>query len=148
MPDNPKLDGHIVLDIALPPGAHSSPAVNLPAMDSLSAESAARWRAYIAAHSLAWQPGITRVPARRGGRFGWTRNRNAYPILTVEDRRWLAFGAGDTKHRTKAEIDAAFRNLPDLVVVSENEARDATGEIGWLVLPRAAAANLQADDES
>ena len=117
-------------------------------MDSLSVESAARWRAYIGASVLAWQPGITRVPARRGGRFGWTRNRNAYPILTVEDRRRLAFGAGDLKHRTRAEIDAAFRNLPDLVVVSENESRDATGEIGWMVLPRIAADLVSGDGDS
>ena len=94
MPDNPKLDDHIVLEVAFPPGQHSGPAVNLPAMDALSVESAARWRAYIGASVLAWQPGITRVPARRGGRFGWARNRDAYPILTVEDRRRLAFGAG------------------------------------------------------
>ena len=31
----------------------------------------------------------------------------------------MAFGASDTKHRTRSEIDAAFRDLPGLRVVTE-----------------------------
>ena len=148
MPDNPGLDHRIVLDVAFPPESHSGPVVNLRAMDSLSVDSAARWRAYIAAHSLAWQPGSTRVPApRAGGRYLWTRDRSAYPVLTLEDRRRLAFGADDVKHRTRAEIDSAWRGLPGLVVVNESEARDRTGEVGWLVLPEDAAGAVRRDDE-
>ena len=131
MPDHPGLDDLIVLDVAFPPGSCSGPVIDLPEMDALSVGSASRWRAYIAAHTLAWQPGTTRVPAPRiGGRFVWTRKRAAYPVLTLEDRRRLAFGAGEKKHRTRAEIDAAFRHLPGLVVVTESEARDRTGEVG------------------
>ena len=50
--------------------------------------------------------------------------------------------AGDVKHRTRTEIDAAFRDLPGLVVVSESEDRAQTGEVGWLVLPEAAASAI------
>lgn len=140
MPDHPEFDDLIVLDVAFPPGSHSGPMINLPEMDALSLVSASRWRAYIAAHSVAWHPGRTRVPApRSGGLFVWTRNRAAYPVLTLEDRRRLAFGPGGKKHRTRSEVDAAFRDLPGLVVVSESESRDRTGEIGWLVLPEIAA---------
>ena len=64
-----------------------------PDMDRLSVESAPRWRAYIAAHSVAWQPGTTRVPVPRTGRFVWTRNLATYPVLTLNDRRRFAFGA-------------------------------------------------------
>ena len=64
----------------------------------------------------------------------------AYPVLTLDDRRRFAFGAGDSKHRTRAEIDAAFRRLPGLVVVSEAASNDRTGEVGWIVIPKAAAA--------
>ena len=142
MPDHPGLDDLIVLDVAFPPGSHSGPVIDLPGMDTLSVDSAARWRAYIASHSLAWQPGTTRVPPRRGARFVWTRDRTAYPVLTVDDRRRLAFGSGDVKHRTRTEIDAAFRDLPGLVVVSESEDRAQTREVGWLVLPEAAASAI------
>ena len=140
MPDDPALDDVIVLDIAYPPGSHSGPPVALPEMDRLSVESAPRWRAYIAAHSVAWQPGNTRVKHPRSGRFVWTRDLAAYPVLTLDDRRRFAFGAGDSKHRTRAEIDAAFRRLPGLVVVSEAASNDRTGEVGWIVIPKAAAA--------
>lgn len=139
MPDNPGLDDLIVVDIAYPPRSTSGPPVKLPHMDSLSVDSAPRWRAYIAAHCIAWVPGLTRVRVPHKPLFAWSRNRNAYPIVTLADRRRLAFGAGDTKHRTRAEIDAAFRELPGLVVVSETEVRPRTGEVGWLVLPLAAA---------
>lgn len=148
MPDDPGLDDLIVLDVAFPPESHSGPVVNLRAMDSLSVDSAARWRAYIAAHSLAWRPGSTRVPAPRAkGRYLWTRDRSAYPVLTLQDRHRLAFGAGDKKHRTQLEIDVAWRDLPGLVVVNESEARDRTGEVGWLVLPEDAAGAVRRDDE-
>ena len=108
IPDSPQLDDMIVLDIAFPPGSHSGPPVALPDMDRLSVESAPRWRAYIAAQSVAWLPGKTLVPVPRTSRFVWTRNLAAYPVLTLPDRQRFAFGLGDRKHRTRAEIDAAF----------------------------------------
>ncbi len=149
LPDTPDLDDLVVLDVAYPPGSHSGPTVRLPAMDQLSVTSAPRWRAYIAAHSLAWQPGTTRVPApRAGGHYLWTRDRSAYPVLTVQDRLRLAFGEpGDNPNRrTRAAINAAFRDLPGLVVVSEQTANHRTGEVGWLVIPEDAARAL-ADPE-
>ena len=145
MPDTPDLEDLVVLDVAYPPGSHSGPTVSLPAMDQLSVTSAPRWRAYIAAHSIAWQPGTTRVPApRAGGRYLWTRNRSAYPLLTVEDRLRLAFGepSDNPNRRTRAAIDAAFRDLPGLVMVSERAVNERTGEVGWLVIPEDAAKAL------
>ena len=140
MPDNPGLDDLIVLDVAFPPESHSGPVVALPEMDRLSVESSARWRAFLAAPSVAWKPGSTRVPApRAGSRYVWTRDRLAYPVLTLEDRCRLAFGPDDVKHRTRAEVDAAWRGLPGLVVVSEQATDEQTGEVGWLVLPKDAA---------
>ena len=44
--------------------------------------------------------------------------------------------AGDVKHRTRTEIDAAFRDLPGLVVVSESEDRAQTGGGRMVGAPR------------
>ena len=148
MPDAPAMDDVIVLDIAFPDGSHHGPPVALPDMDRLSVQSAARWRAYIAAHSVAWRPGSTRVPHPHSGKFVWTRDRAAYPVLTLADRRRFAFGAGDRKHRAHAAVDAAFRELPGLAVVSEREVHPGTGEVGWLVLPEAAACAVVKDDDA
>ena len=141
MPDTPRLNDFIVLDVAYPPGSYSGSTVPLRAVDVLSVESAARWRACLAAHSLAWRPGVTRVPAPlAGGRFTWSRELLAYPVLTSSDRRRLAFGAQYAKHRGREDIDSAFRGLPGLVVVSERAVDPRTGEAGWIVLPEEAAA--------
>ena len=48
--------------------------------------------------------------------------------------RRLAFGEADSKHRTRAEIEAAWRDLPSLVV-TERDTNQRTGELGWRVLP-------------
>ena len=96
MPDALRLDEYVELDIAFPPGATSGPPVALPVMDRLMVQSAAQWRAFIAGHCIAWIPGTTRVPVMRGGRktsrHTWSRDVSAYPVLTFEDRRRLAFG--------------------------------------------------------
>ena len=141
MPDKPGPRDVIVLDVAFPPGSDSGPPVPLPALDRLSVRSASQWRAYIASQSLAWRPGVTRVPApRAGGRFTWTQSLTAYPVLTAADRRRLAFGAQDAKHRSRDEINNAFLGLPGLVIVTERAVDPQTGEAGWIVLPEEAAA--------
>ena len=61
-PDHPDLAAPVVFDIAFPPGATTGPAVDLAALNRLSVESSPRWRAAIAAHSILWQPGVTRLP--------------------------------------------------------------------------------------
>ena len=133
--DNPSLKDLIVIDVSLPPGSETGPTVNLPEMDNLMVESAPRWRAYIAAHSLAWVPVVTRVRHPSTRHWLWTRNEASYPILTLEHRRLLAFGLRDTKHRTVAEIDEKWRDVPGTLVVTERAIDPRTGEVGWRVLP-------------
>lgn len=136
----PSLDDEVVLDIAFPPGASDGPPIDLPTQDALSVESAPRWRAYIAAHALSWKPGRTRRPMPdHGNRFGWSRDPADYPILTAEDRRRLAFGEADRKHRTASEIDAAWRDLPGIVLAAEKAVDPQTGEVGWRIIPTEAA---------
>lgn len=146
LPDSPdRLDAFVVLDVAFPPGSETGPVVDLPMMDRLSVTSAPRWRAYIAAHSLLWIPGRTRVPVKRWGRpipgapaYAWVQNPDAYPVLTAEDRRRLAFGDRDSKHRTRLEIETAWEDLPGLALVNRRAVDPRTGEVGWLYMPESA----------
>lgn len=142
MPDSLRLDDDVVLDVAFPPGAKSGPPVVLPVMDRLMVESAPRWRAFIAAHCIAWIPGTTRVPVmrvkRKTGRHTWVRDVDAYPVLTLEDRRRLAFGS-DPHKVTITTVDKAFRDLPGLVVLDEAAQDERHGEAGFRIVPEAAA---------
>ena len=146
LPNTLRLDDDVVLDVAFPPGATSGPPVALPVMDRLMVQSAARWRAFIAAHCIAWIPGTTRVPVMRKGAGGrmvktgrhtWTRDVSAYPVLTLDDRRRLAFGV-DLHGRERAKVDAAFRDLPGLVVLDEAAQDERHGEAGFRIVPEGA----------
>lgn len=132
----PSVDDLVVIDLAFPPGSAEGPLIDLAALDQLGVESAPRYRAYLAVHSLNWQKGVTRVPVdKRRGQWRWAMDPGKYPVLMLDERRRLAFGEGDRKHRTTAEIDTAFENLPGLIVV-DKQAKDArNGVIGWCVIP-------------
>ena len=131
-------EGEVLFDVLLPPGSGRGPRIDLPALDALMVNSAPRLRAYIAAHTLAWTPGKTRVPTSKG-QWAWSKEVRNYPVLTALDRRELAFGYWDNKNRTRAGVDAPWRDSPGLLVVQTDATDPETGEIGWRVLPRAAA---------
>ena len=57
---------------------------------------------------------------------------NQGSVLTIKDR--LAFGEADTKHRTKDQINAPWRDLPGLSAV-EKVIDARTGEVGWRIIP-------------
>ncbi len=88
-----KLDDEVWIDVALPPGAANGPMIDRQSLALLGVQSAPRFRAYLAAHAVAWIPGRTRVPYPGGGppRL-WTGDKGRYPVLTRQDRRRLAFG--------------------------------------------------------
>ena len=139
----PDLKDQVVLDIAFPEGMTTGPEVDLPAMGELSVESGARFRAYIAAKSLDWKPGVTRRPVPGSiGRYGWSRKLADYPVLTRADRRRLAFGEKDQGNRTRKQVDAAWRDLPEMVVISEDAVDLKTGERGWRIVPAEAVEDL------
>lgn len=143
LPENPSLEDLIVLDVAYPPGAANGPVVDLSEMDQLSVKSSARWRAYIAANLIAWIPGKTQRPVPRAKkRWGWSGDPTDYPILTAEERRALAFGARDNKHRTRSDIDEVWRDLPGLTLIAEQAIDPRSGEVGWRIVPADAAAKI------
>ena len=83
---------------------------------------------------MAWIPGVTRVKSRQtGGRFVWTKKVDAYPVLTAEDRRRLAFGE-DRRNRGRAEQDEPWEHVAGMRIV-----RDAvdptTDRKGWRLVP-------------
>ena len=132
------LDDVIVIDVELPPGAHAGPTIDRAELARLGVDSGPRFRAYLAAHALAWNPGRSRVPVPgAGGLWTWARDPAAYVALTEADRRRLAFSDGDKKNRTRAELAAAWETLPGLVARRVGTAED--GSKLWLVLPEAAA---------
>ena len=65
-----------------------------------------------------------------------------YPILTAEDRRRLAFGGGDKSHRTRAEQEAPWTDLPGVEIVTRT-ATTQDGKRGWLIVPRDAARRIK-----
>ena len=140
--EDPKLDDVVLLDVELPPGTASGPIIDRRELARLGVESSPRFRAYIAARSVAWLPGTTRVVVpRSGGRRSWSADPQAYPVLTAEDRRRLAFGASDTGNRTRADLDAAWEDLPGVVV--DRNARLPNGRSGWRVIPSEAVRSVE-----
>ena len=111
------LDDEVGLIVKLPKGSSTGPVIDRTTLAQLGVRSAPQFRAYIAAHSVAWKPGITRRPHLRNRRFHmWSSDPANYTLLTRKDRRRLAFGVADTKHRTRAEEDAAWDDLPGVEI--------------------------------
>ena len=139
------LDDLILIDVELPPGAGHGPVIDRRELARLGVDSAPRFRAYIAAHSVAWRPGVTRRPHPRNRRFHiWSSNPGNYPVLTAEDRDRLAFGAADTvRSRTRAHKDKPWEDLPGVEILTR-KASTPDGGRGWLVVPEAAAAAIRA----
>lgn len=135
----PSLDELVVVDLAPPPGASEGPEIHLPTLDLLGLESAPKYRAYIAAHSLNWRKGVTRIPVDKDrDQWRWVRAPAKYPVITHTERRRLAFGDNDRRNRTEAEVGKAFEDLPGLVVVDRAATDPVDGVIGWRILPATA----------
>ena len=140
------LEEAVLIDVELPPGSGNGPVIDRRELASLGVRSAPAFRAYLAAHSLCWRPGTTRVPIQRSGdRWAWSLDVNAYPILTARDRRRLAFGANDRGDRTRAVQDAPWAAVKGIEVV-DRAAVDRDGRLGWRIVPEAVAAKISTED--
>lgn len=142
------LDDVVLIDVELPPGSAHGPKIDRGELARLGVESAPRFRAFIAAHSLAWRPGVTRFPHPRNRRVKvWTGDLDRYPILTSEDRRRLAYGDGGNRNRTRAEQATPWEGLPDVEIVTRS-ASTADGRRGWIVVPAEAARAIKRRGDS
>lgn len=142
-----RLHEQIRLDVAFPAGTTSGPVVEQTDLDELMVTDLPRLRALIASKCVAWIPGATRVHPVVNGRvrrrdWVWTGDEDAYPVLTLDDRRRFAFGADKHEHN-RTEIDKAFRELPGMVVLDEDAHDLRHVEAGFRVVPDEAHAAIQ-----
>ncbi|MCE2398871.1 MAG: hypothetical protein J4F34_07545 [Gemmatimonadetes bacterium] len=137
------LDDVVLIDVELPPGSAHGPVIDRGELSRLGVDSAPRFRAYLAVHSVAWLPGRTRIPHPRNRRVKlWTGDPGKYHVKTAEDRRRLGFGAADASHRTRAEQDAPWKALPGCTILTRS-ASTPDGRRGWVIVPDAAAEAVQ-----
>ncbi|MDE0528039.1 MAG: hypothetical protein OXH85_05050 [Truepera sp.] len=140
------LDETMILAVTVPPGAAAGTPIDTRRLAQLRPHSGGAYRAYIAVHSLAWQPGVTRVPTRDGPTV-WTGEATRYPILTRQDRRDIVFGVGDTSNRTHAQVDEPFEVLVEAgdVYIPDRNAFDPKRHVrGWRVIPKVATSAVKA----
>ena len=139
------LDDLILIDVELPPGAGHGPVIDRHELAQLGVVSAPRFRAYIAAHSVSWRPGVTRRPHPRNRRFHmWSSDPANYPVLTAADRDRLAFGNVDRGRKEgRSKADDYWEDLPGVEILTR-KASTPDGGRGWLVVPEEAAAAIRA----
>ena len=138
------LDDLVLIDVELPPGSGHGPVIDRRELARLGVVSAPRFRAYIAAHSVAWRPGVTRRrhPRNRGVHL-WSSNPGNYPVLTGKDRDRLAFGNVDRGRKEgRAKADAYWEALPGVEILTR-QASTLDGRRGWLIVPQEAAAAIR-----
>lgn len=114
------LDDLVLIDVELPPGSGHGPVIDRRELARLGVDSAPRFRAYIAAHSVAWRPGVTRRhhPRNRGVHL-WSSDPANYPVLTAEDRDRLAFGNVDRGRKEgRSKADGYWEDLPGVEILT------------------------------
>ena len=143
--DDAGLDDLVLIDVELPPGSGHGPVIDRRELARLGVDSAPRFRAYIAAHSVAWRPGVTRRrhPRNRSIHL-WSSDPGNYPVLTAEDRDRLAFGNVDRRRKEgRSKADGYWEDLPGVEILTR-KASTPEGGRGWLVVPAKAAAAIRA----
>ena len=141
------LDDLVVLLVKLPRGSSHGPVIDRIELAQLGVHSAPRFRAYIAAHSVAWRPGVTRRrhPSNRSVHL-WSSDPAHYPILTAQDRDRLAFGKVDRARKEgRRKADMHWEKLPGVEILSRT-ATTQDGRNGWIIVPEAAAERVRRPD--
>ena len=142
--ENAELDDLVVIKVDFPPDSGAGPVINGPDLFQLGVVSGPKFRAYIAAHSVAWRPGITRRrhPRNRSVHL-WSANPAHYPVLTAADRDRLAFGrVNRARKEGRRSADAHWEELPGVEILSRT-ATTQDGQKGWVIVPEAAAAAIR-----
>ncbi len=136
----PNLNNEIALSICFPEGVADGPPIHQKSLAKLGATNGRAFNAAVAGRSNLYLPGRTWIPTPRNPRYkyGWTKNLNRYPVLTLENRRRLVFGNTDA-NLTKAWINEAWSH-PGLVecgvIVADKNAWDPEqGVRGWRIIP-------------
>ena len=143
--DRPSFTDQVILLVACPPGSASGPVIDRKALREAGRHSGPRYRTLIGVPTVAWVPGVTRIP-RRGVGGLWVGDRRRYEVLTEADRRRIVFGPApaDKGGRRTVDADRIIRETPGVVVVDEHARDPKTGRPGWLVVPADAARAIEA----
>ena len=150
--ERPALSDPVVFEVALPPGIEHGPAVNRPVLREAGRVSSPAFRIGIAVPTLTWVPGVTRRPVTRRGKLMqgpgwlWIGDSSRYPVLSMRDRRRIAFGPDATpRDRSGPKVDRVWRKAADAasVVILDTEAIERSGKRGWRVVPAEAAAAIR-----
>ena len=143
--ERPALSDPVVFEVALPPGIGHGPTVNRPALREAGRVSSPAFRIGIAVPTLTWVPGRTRRPVPGPGGL-WIGDASRYPVLSLRDRRRIAFGPDATpRDRSGPKVDRVWRKAAAAarVIILETEAVERSGKRGWRVVPAEAAAAIQ-----
>ena len=147
--ERPARSDPVVFEVALPPGIGHGPTVNRPALREAGRVSSPAFRIGLAVPTLTWIPGVTRykLQARRGKPpWLWIGDASHYPVLSLRDRRRIAFGPDATpRNRSGPKVDRVWRKAAAAagVVILDTEAVERSGKRGWRVVPAEAAAAIQ-----
>ena len=128
---------HLPLYLALRLGGANGqgPILSTTDLAALRAKSGPRYRAYIAAHSLIWHPGVTRRRHLKGRGWGWSRDLADCPVLAAENRDRLAYAtAGERRKRSRAAKDAVWEKLPGIRIL-DRAADTPDGRRGLRIAP-------------
>ena len=120
--ERPALSDPVVFEVALPPGIGHGPTVNRPALREAGRVSSPAFRIGIAVPTLTWVPGRTRRPVPGPGGL-WIGDASRYPVLSLRDRRRIAFGPDATpRDRSGPKVDRVWRKAAAAarVIILEN----------------------------
>ena len=146
--ENAELDDPVLIDVELPPGASHGPVIDRRELARLGVGSAPQFRAYIAAHSVAWRPGVTRRrhPLNRGVHL-WSSDPANYP--GPDHRRPAASGVrGPGQEEPDAGRPGRRVGRPGWGRDPDPDGDYPDGSRGWLIVPAEAAAAIRMREPS
>ena len=139
--ERPRDTDAVVLSVALPAGSAVGPLIDRGELRAAGRRSAPQYRMLIGVSTIAWIPGLTRIPVPGIGGI-WSGDASHYPVLTAGDRRRISVGEADTPHnrhnRSQSRVDQAILKTAGIEVL-DLQAVDKHGRRGWRILPAAAA---------
>ena len=140
--ENPDLDQKVRLNIYWQQNISDGPRILLHGLAEIGSRSASKFRVALAARTMLYHPGKTWIPhPKNPGHWVWSKKIERYPLVTLEDRRQLAFGldADGGKSRSRSRINRAWDEASlgkvDVEVLDRDFHDKRSGDRGWRIIP-------------